>query len=273
MSKSSLYLDVSFLIPHGYHFGVKVLKNLKCSLTKVKFEDQNSCSDLACKIIDRKRNTKDEKLIEMLKGLCHPNIVPIHSMFQNGFLLFIFLQWMDEGNLLEFIRKNGAVEEMKAKKWILQIISALKFLHDQKIAYCNLSCTSIMMTKDDNVKISGLSCLSSNNVKKSKTAAFYNPPEVNSLLPHNAIKADIFSLGVILFIMVNNMIPFVASNVTQLIDDQYNRRYRIRTSILQKLSIDCQVALHVMLEPQTNLRWPIDKLYNLKWLNLIQKSR
>lgn len=270
MSKSSLYLDVSFLVPHGYHFGTKVLKNLKCSLTKVKFEEQNLCTDLACKIIDRKRNPKDEKLVEMLKILSHPNIVPIHSMFQNGFLLFIFLQWMDEGNLLDFIRKNGAVEEMKGRKWILQILSALKFLHDQKIAHCNLTCTSIMLAKDENVKISGLSYLSVNNdknVKKSKSPAFYNPPEVNSLLPHNAIKADIFSLGVILFIMLNNMIPFVASNVTQLIDDQYNRRYRIRTSILQKLSIDCQVALHVMLEPLTSLRWPIEKLKNLKWLS------
>lgn len=272
MSKSSFpFIDVSFLFPHGYHFNNKINKNLKNSLSKVKYEDSSSSIDLACKIIDRKRKTKDERLVELLKNICHPNIVAVHSMFQNGYLVFVFSQWMHDGNVLDLIRKNGAVEEMKARKWFLQILSALKYLHDLHVAHCNLSCKSIMITRDDNIKITGLNYLASNHDKNGKLVKgsippFYQAPEVHLSIPCNPCKTDIFSLGVILFIMLNNKIPFTPINIEHLVDDQKNRRYHTRNSILHKLSIDCQVVVDVLLEPDATLRWPIDKILNLKWL-------
>lgn len=269
MSKSSFqFLDVSFLIPHGYHFTQRICKNFKSSLTKVNYEDHH----LACKIIDRERRPKDERIVEMLKKIRHPSIVPIHSIFQNGFLLFIFMQWMEEGNLLQYIRKNGAVEEKRAKIWFRQLISALKFLHDLQIAHCNLSCASIMITRDQNVKISGLSYLTMCNNKnksakmRSSLPAYCRSPEQHSSLFYNPLKADIFSLGVILFTMLNNSIPFTSTDLAELVSDQNNRRYCIRASYLHKLSIDCQVAIHTLLEPDANVRWSVDKLFCMKWL-------
>lgn len=272
MSKSSFQcIDVSFLIPHGYNFSNKVYKNLKSSLVKVKFEDS---LDLACKVIDRKKKTKDERLVEMLKNICHPHIVAVHSMFQNEFLLFVFLQWMDDGNLLDWIRKNGAVEEKKARKWFLQMLSAIKFLHDHRVSHGNLCCKSILLSKDGSIKISGLNYLTSNHdrkmkIVKSSVPSFYLAPEVLSSIPCNPCSADIYSLGVILFVMLNNKIPFTASSITQLIDDQNNRRYHTRSSILHKLSIESQVVVDVLLEPDTNSRWPVDKIFNLKWIKII----
>ena len=273
MSKSSCqFIDVSFLIPHGYIFSNKIHKNLKNSLVKVKFEDSTGLStDIACKVIDRKKKTKDERLVEMLKNICHPNIVTVHSMFQNEFLLFVFLQWMEDGNLLDWIRKNGAVDEKIAKKWFLQMLSAIKFLHDHRVSHGNLCCKSILISRDGIVKISGLSYLTSNHdrklkIVKSSVPSFYLAPGVLLSTPCNPCNAGIFSLGVILFIMINNKIPFTPSNTTQLIDDQKNRRYHTRNSMLHKISIECQVFLDVLLEPDTTLRWPVDKILNLKWV-------
>lgn len=270
MSKFLKFLDVSFLFPHGYHFNNKINKNLKDSLTKVKYDNK---IDLACKIIDRKKKTKDERLVEFLKKISHPHIVSIHSMFQNGSLVFIFMQWVDE-NLLNFIRKNGAIEESRARKWLFQILMALRYLHDLHIAHCNLSCEAIMLSRDGNVKISNLSYLTQSyddkNVKliKSSIPMFYQAPEVNSSTPCIPCKTDIFSLGVILFMMLNNKVPFNPTNVHELVDDQNNRRYHTRNSILHKMSIDAQVAIEILLEPDANLRWSADKLLShLKWLN------
>jgi serine kinase len=237
----------------------------------VKFEDKISSADLACKIVDRKKKTTDEKIVEMMKKICHPNIVVIHSMFQNGFLLFIFMQWMDEGNLLDHIRKNGAVEERKAKRWFHQMASAIHYLHSIRVSHCNLSCASVMIWKGESVKISGMSHLHFNSDKimktKSSNPIFYQAPEVHSSEPFDPFKADIFSLGVILFIMLNNAVPYTPSDVTQLIADQQNRRYRIRTSFMHKLSIDCQVAINVLLEPDPRARLSIEKILNLRWIN------
>lgn len=272
MSKSSSnYLDVSFLIPHGYNFTTKVFRNLKNSLCKVKFEDKISSTDLACKIVDRKKKTTDEKIVEVMKKICHPNIVVVHSMFQNGYLLFVFMQWMDEGNLLDYIRKNGAVEENRAKKWFKEMTSALKYLHDHHVAHCNLSCSSILIWREESVKISGMSHLHYNSDEitkfKSSIPAFYQAPEVHTTQPHNPFKADVFSLGVILFITINNMIPFSSCDVDELISDQQNCRYHIRASLMHKLSIDCQVVIHTLLEPNPKARLSIDKIIKLKWID------
>ena len=59
MSKSSQYLDISFLVPHGYKFNDKILKNLKNSLVKASFKARcNEEFGLACKIINKKNQTR-----------------------------------------------------------------------------------------------------------------------------------------------------------------------------------------------------------------------
>lgn len=128
-----------------------------------------------------------------------------------------------------------------------------------------------MIWKGESVKISGMSHSHFNCDKITKTKSsipiFYQAPEVHLSEPFDPYKADVFSLGVILFIMLNNLIPYTSSDVTQLIADQQNRRYYIRTSLLHKLSIDCQVAIHTLLENDPCARWSIEKILNLKWIN------
>lgn len=207
MSKSFSYLDNSFLLPHGYKFNEKIFKSLRNSLTKVKYEDKNSKKsfDLACKIFDRKKRPKNENYVDILKSLKHSNIVTIYSIFQNNNLMYIFTLWASRENLLDHIRTHGHVDELQGKAWFLQMLSALKYLHDMRVAHCNLSCKNILLTSSLQIKIGCLNNLKLCHknakiivkVKKSMPAVFL-PPEINSRQPHDPLKADIFSLGVIL---------------------------------------------------------------------------
>lgn len=268
MPSSSESLDLSFLKTHGYHFGLKVDKK---SLTKVKQSGEN----LACKIISQKKKAEkkvkiDEKCFELLKNLSrlpHPHVIQIHSIVQNGNFTFIFMPWLDEGNLLDHIRRFGMVKESTANLWFYQMVCAVKHIHDMNYAHCNLSCNCVMMSRST-VKISGLHRILPSSAKLHKsTATFYSPPELNSHEPSIDVKkCDVYALGSILFTMLNAMFPFNENDTTKLIDDQNNRRYHLRTSNIAKLSVDCQSMIHTLLEPNSEIRWGIDKISGMKWL-------
>jgi testis-specific serine kinase len=242
---------------------------------KAKHESQNSeeSVDLACKIIDKKRKGREKTIINDLKNISHPHIVALHSMLQNNQFLFVFFQWTNEGNLLQYVRDNGSVPEVQAKNWFNQIASALKFLHIRQVAHCNLSCKSILIC-EGNVKISGLTYILKveNDQKvvlklKKSLLNFYRAPEVNLMNACNPFKADVFSIGVVLFIILNAMVPFSSQTLNEIIGDQLNRRFFIRQSIMHELSIDCQITIHALLEPDAEKRWNIEKVLAMKWLS------
>lgn len=70
----------------------------------------------------------------------------------------------------------------------------------------------------------------------------------------------------ILFIMLNAIMPFDDQNMGKLMRDQRERRYHIREEIVGKLSSDCKDVLHALLEPNPELRPDINAVYEMKWL-------
>lgn len=81
------------------------------------------------------------------------------------------------------------------------------------------------------------------------------------------------SLGIILFIMLNSIMPFNDDNMSKLIRDQKERRYHMREEIVGTLSDDCKSLVHDLLEPNPRLRITIDKVYASNWLHKqVQKN-
>lgn len=94
----------------------------------------------------------------------------------------------------------------------------------------------------------------------------YAAPEIVSGHEYDPMKSDIWSLGVILFIILNAIMPFDDNNMGKLLRDQKQRRYCIREEIVGKLSHDCKSLLHDLLEPNPKFRMSINKVYEAKWI-------
>lgn len=268
MAPSQKSWDISFLSFHGYHFNANVKKN---SVAKVKFGDKT----LACKKVQKKSVSDTQDRLEIIRKLSHPHIVPVHSVLQNRNDIYFFMQWIDSGNLLNLVKTKGMVKESVANFWFFQLVCGVKYLHDNGYAHCHLNCSHVMISRDQ-IKITGLQRIHNCSDEKNKKVMMkcqksipdvYCAPEMNQKLSCDPKKCDVFSLGVILFIILNAAYPFNSSTLTQLIDDQINKKAKIRTSNIQRLSVDCQVMLFTLMEPNGDVRYSLEKIQGMKWLS------
>lgn len=109
---------------------------------------------LAIKIVnlrDPPRFLKRE--IDILASIVHPHIVSLHSLFVSDGECFIVTRLAASGDLLDFIIKNGAIPEYKAKLWTKQMAEAIQYLHSRDIVHRDLKCENILLTEELHVQL------------------------------------------------------------------------------------------------------------------------
>ena len=91
-----------------------------------------------------------------------------------------------------------------------KILNGISAIHNLNICHRDIRPENIYLDENFNPKIASfsLSCLNANNLNQHVGAVRYCAPEILSRIPYNGIKADIFSLGKLLFILVTKMLPF-----------------------------------------------------------------
>lgn len=277
-------VDIKALEKRGYTFGKKIGKGSYGNVVLAKFNDHKIgiVIDLACKYVNKEKSPADflEKFfpreLHFLTIISHPNIIGIHSILQSGSSVFIFMRYAENGDLLDYIRDNGYLSEIQSNLWFYQMVSAIKYLHSMNIAHRDLKCENIFISKHMNIKIGDFGfaryCVSErNDMKKIMSNTFcgsaaYAAPEIVSGKSYDPLKSDIWSLGVILCIMLNGMMPFDDKNINKLLRDQKRKCFQTNSDIMEKLSVECKSVIQVCLEPNPMLRYDIDQLYDTIWL-------
>lgn len=234
--------------------GYRLLKKLgegsyaKVYLAALK-EDDGKPADrrhqLACKIIDTAKAPKDftrkflPRELEILVKLNHPHVIHIHSIFQRRNKYYIFMRVAENGDLLEFILHKGAISEPQARVWMRQLSLALQYLHDLEIAHRDMKCENALITANYNVKLAdfGFARYVVDAFGKRVTSdtycgsLSYAAPEILRGMPYHPKIADLWSLGVILFIMLNKAMPFDDANMKRMYEQQTNRKWRFRAKV------------------------------------------
>ncbi|XP_043274161.1 testis-specific serine/threonine-protein kinase 1 isoform X2 [Venturia canescens] len=235
---------------------------------------------LACKIFDKEKAPVDclEKFfpreLEILTKIENPHIIQIHSILQRGPRVFIFMRCADNGDLLDFVKRNGPVIEQQSKLWFRQMASGLHYLHSKNIAHRDLKCENILLSRKFNVKLADFGfarfCVDDNGRRVlSETycgSAAYAAPEVVSGTPYNPKLADVWSLGIILFIMLNERMPFNDENLRQLLKDQMSKKWVYRARVQDTISPLAKSIIRHILEPDITLRLTLDRVLGHEWV-------
>ena len=175
---------------------------------------------VAIKII--KKNKTKEKDIELVRNeidimkLCyHPYVVHLLDHFENGEYIFIVMEYIKGGSLTEYMKNNNFnFTEKRSAELIYQLSKGLKYLHKYGIIHRDLKPDNIMLTEASdkgNIKIMDFGLSKILGKKEKSTDGFgtltFVSPEVLIRKPYHK-EIDIWSLGVILYLMLSGDLPF-----------------------------------------------------------------
>ena len=163
--------------------------------------------------------------VSLLERLSHTHIIQFHESFRNQEYLYIVIDYAEGGDLANRIRlaknKGYKFPEPQIWKWFMQICQGLEYIHANKIIHRDLKAHNIFLSKSGDVKIGdfGISRILSNSSELASTSVgtpYYIAPEVCRGQPYD-YKADIWSLGCILYELCTLRHPFEGENLASVI--------------------------------------------------------
>ena len=176
------------------------------------------------------KNNRDMILNEgkTLLNLNHPNIIKVFEIGSSDEHTFIAMEYLPCGTLHEFVASNFPLELNTFIGIALDICRGLSTVHSNNIIHRDLKSQNIMFNENKNIKILDFG-LSKNPVYVTNTTGhggigtlgFMAPEQVTSSnIDH---RADIFSLGIIMYYMATNSVPFSGENEIALIHSIFNK--------------------------------------------------
>ncbi len=175
------------------------------------------------KIIAKENFRADTETLDMfyreaqiLTTVRHQNIVEGKDLYEDDDYIYLVMEYCGGGELFDRIRAKKRFSEADAALILRQVFKAVKCLHDNQIAHCDLKPDNLLFkdSSDNCIKIIDFNysrfVAPLKNIKKGVGTLYYMAPEV---IDHNyTIHCDMWSLGVIMFVMLFGVFPFNASN-------------------------------------------------------------
>lgn len=172
---------------------------------------------VALKIINRKTLAKSdmqgrvEREISYLRLLRHPHIIKLYDVIKSKDEIIMVIEFAGK-ELFDYIVQRGKMPEDEARRFFQQIISAVEYCHRHKIVHRDLKPENLLLDENLNVKIAdfGLSNIMTdgNFLKTSCGSPNYAAPEVISGKLYAGPEVDVWSCGVILYVMLCGRLPF-----------------------------------------------------------------
>ncbi|KAK5143266.1 hypothetical protein LTR04_001943 [Oleoguttula sp. CCFEE 6159] len=167
------------------------------------------------KLVNRDMAGRIEREIQYLQLLRHPHIIKLYTVVTTPTEIIMVLEYAG-GELFDYIVQHGRMPEDKARKFFQQIICAVEYCHRHKIVHRDLKPENLLLDENLNVKIAdfGLSNIMTdgNFLKTSCGSPNYAAPEVISGKLYAGPEVDVWSCGVILYVLLVGRLPF---------DDEY----------------------------------------------------
>ncbi|XP_014255103.1 testis-specific serine/threonine-protein kinase 6-like [Cimex lectularius] len=274
--------DEKLLKEKGYYFIRQLGEGsyAKVYLANQIRHDKNDLT-LACKVINTKRAPKEfvakflPRELDILGKVLHPNIVHIHAIYSRSSKYLIFMRYAEVGDLLDYVLEKGELGENISKVWSYQLALAIQYLHTMQVAHRDIKCENILITNNFNVKLAdfGFARFVVDHSGKPVTSntycgsLAYASPEVLKGKPYYPKCCDVWSLGIVIYIMLNKSMPFNDGNIKVLYKQQVQRQWKFRNRILPTLSGSAVQIVNKLLEPDFRKRLTIGQVVKEPWFD------
>ncbi|KRH14660.2 hypothetical protein GLYMA_14G040200v4 [Glycine max] len=200
------------------------------TFAKVKFARNSETGDpVALKILDKEKVLKHKmaeqirREVATMKLIKHPNVVRLCEVMGSKTKIYIVLEFVTGGELFDKIVNHGRMSENEARRYFQQLINAVDYCHSRGVYHRDLKPENLLLDAYGNLKVSdfGLSALSQQVrddglLHTTCGTPNYVAPEVLNDRGYDGVTADLWSCGVILFVLVAGYLPFDDPNLMNL---------------------------------------------------------
>ena len=230
---------------------------------------------VAVKILD-KQKIEDEidieriiREIEILRSISHPNISQMYETYSTVHNFYLMMEYVEGGDLFDFISDNCFLPENKACFFFRQLISVMEYLSELGISHRDIKPENILLDKNhENIKVIdfGLSnyCMEHELLHSSCGSPCYASPEMLSGNPYSGISTDLWSAGIVLYSMLVGALPFDDQELHKLYEQIKLGKFYIPST----LSLEAIDLLKRILQVDPNKRIKMKELKEHKWFNI-----
>ena len=196
------------------------------------------------------RRFKNES--KAISVLSHPNIVKVYDVSFGTKIQYIVMEYIDGITLKEFISQKKSVDWKDAIYFVIQILSALNHAHSKGVIHRDIKPQNIMLLEDGTIKVTdfGIARFSRNETQTMTDRAIGSVHYISPEQAKGSVideKADIYSVGVMMYEMLTGKLPFEADNAVSVAIMQMQAKPKSLREINPDIPIGLeQITLHSM---------------------------
>ncbi|XP_054503379.2 serine/threonine-protein kinase SIK3 isoform X4 [Agelaius phoeniceus] len=228
---------------------------------------------VAIKIID-KTQLDEENLkkifreVQIMKMLCHPHIIRLYQVMETERMIYLVTEYASGGEIFDHLVAHGRMAEKEARRKFKQIVAAVNFCHCRNIVHRDLKAENLLLDANLNIKIAdfGFSNIFTPGqlLKTWCGSPPYAAPELFEGKEYDGPKVDIWSLGVVLYVLVCGALPFDGSTLQNLRARVLSGKFRIPFF----MSTECEHLIRHMLVLDPSKRLSMEQICKHKWMKL-----
>ena len=261
------YVIKNIIRSEGYTAIVKAIHKPTDEKVTIKIIDKNELnkSQTAKKSI--------EKEISILKILNHKNIIKLYEIIETTKKIYLVTEYCDGGDLFEYIIKLHQLTQEQSCIIFQQLIESLEYLHSQNICHRNLKLENIFLSKPKNglninIKLADFSMSTFYTLEKLLSTpcgtVSYTAPEILKGEDYYGLLSDIWSSGIILYIMNFGYLPFHEENN----EDNITKIINGKLEFPENANPDLVDLLKHILDINILTRYDLEQIKNHPWYNI-----
>ncbi|CAI0431333.1 unnamed protein product [Linum tenue] len=228
--------------------------------------DLKTGQSVAIKVIDKEKALK-AGLTSNIKRVKHLNVLQLYEVMASKTKIYFVIEYAKGGELFNKLAK-GRLKEDAARKYFQQLINAVEFCHGKGVYHRDLKPENLLLDGNGVLKVSdfGLSALVESKcqdglLRTTCGTPSYVAPEVLHARGYDGAKADIWSCGVILYVMLAGYLPFHDANMIVMYRKASNADYKLPAWFAPEV----RHLLSRMLDPNPVTRTTISEIMEDPW--------
>ncbi|KAK1430721.1 hypothetical protein QVD17_13670 [Tagetes erecta] len=229
---------------------------------------------VAIKVIN-KDQIKDQGMVEQIQReisatrlLRHPNIVELREVLATRSKIYYVMEYVPGGELFAKVAGGGRLKEDVARKYFQQLISAIDFCHSRGVSHRDIKPENLLLNSNDDLKITdfGFSALPEQKrydglLHTQCGTPAYVAPEVLRKKGYDGEKADIWSCGVVLYVLLAGFLPFHDENLMNL----YRKIFKAEYEFPPWFSYETRKLISKILMADPDRRISIQGIRRVSW--------